>query len=227
MKKILEDLKNPKKKSLVMFGLYGIFFIFVFIIIFTGKTYDDTETYKDYINIKTSKIEEKNDNIVSNYEYIYKIIDRENITEITGTKTENKETFVINGKSYYKQDNNIYLNDGTNALVTDNLFNTDLYSYKNIEEFLKEKSTKEKTLYEDKTSKEIYSINSKVYFDYIKEDKCSNIDCSNIFIDIVVNKNSKEQIEKVNINLTNYYKYNYTIEINYNNINNIKEVSTN
>ena len=227
MKKILEDLKNPKKKSLVMFGLYGIFFIFVFIIISTGKTYDDTETYKDYINIKTSKIEEKNDNIVSNYEYIYKIIDRENITEITGTKTENKETFVINGKSYYKQDNNIYLNDGTNALVTDNLFNTDLYSYKNIEEFLKEKSTKEKTLYEDKTSKEIYSINSKVYFDYIKEDKCSNIDCSNIFIDIVVNKNSKEQIEKVNINLTNYYKYNYTIEINYNNINNIKEVSTN
>ena len=225
MKKILEDLKNPKKKSIVILSAYGIFFIFVFIIIATGKTYNNSETYENYV--KPSKITEKVDNTVSNYEYVYKIVDNTNISEIIGTKTDRKETFAINGKSYYKQDNNIYLNDGTNTVVTDNLFNTDLYSYKNMEEFLKEKSAKEKTIYEDKTSKEIYSINSKDYFAYTKEDKCSNVDCSNIFIDIVVNKNSKEKIEKVNINLTNYYKYNYTIEINYNNINNIKEVSTN
>ena len=226
MKKILEDLKDPKKKSIIILCGYGIFFIFVFVILATGKTYDNTRTYEDYIKLTTEK-EESLDNTVSNYEYIYKIIDKETVIEITGTKTNSKEIFIIDGKSYYKQDNNIYLNDGTNTVVTDNLFNTYLYSYKNIEEFLKDKSTKEKTLYEDKTSKETYNINAKEYFDYMKEDKCSNIDCSNIFIDIVVNKNSKEQMEKVNINLFNYYKYNYTIEINYNNINNIKEVSTN
>lgn len=228
MKKILEDLKNPKKKSIVMLSCYGIFFIFVFILIAMGNSNSDSnKTYKDYMNNDTKQEIEKEDNTVSNYEYSYKITDNANIVEVTGTKTKEKEIFTYNGISYYKQDNNTYLNDGTNTLVTTPTFNTDLYNYEFIDNFFKEKNAKEKTTYEDGTIKEIYSINSKEYFDYMKEDKCTTVDCTNINVDVTINKNDKEQIEKVIINLTNYYKYNYLIELNYTNINNIKEVSTN
>lgn len=216
-----------KNKSIVMLVIYGVFFIFVFIIIAIGNSnVNSSKTYEDYIKEDDQK-EEQIDNIVTNYEYNYKITDNTNTVEVSGTKTKEKEIFTYNGKSYNKQNNNIYLNDGTNTLVTDNIFNTDLYSYEYMDNFFKEKNTKEKTTYEDGKVKEIYSINSKEYFDYIKEDKCTNVDCNNINIDVTINKNSKEQIEKIIINLTNYYKYNYIIELNYTNINNIKEVSTN
>ena len=228
MKKMVENLKDPKKKSIIMLCCYGVFFIFVFIIIATGKTEENVNTYKDYSNTKKEiKIENQENSIVNNYEYLYKIMDNENMIEIEGTKTIDNEVFTIGSKNYYKKDNNVYLNDGTNEIVTNTVFNTELYSYKNMEGLFKDKIAKEKTLYEDKNIKEIYSISSKDYFDYMKEDKCKDIDCTNIFVDVIVNKNSKEQIEKININLTNYYKYNYKIEINYMNINNIKEVSTN
>ena len=216
-----------KNKSIVMLVIYGVFFIFVFIIIAIGNSnVNSSKTYEDYIKEDDQK-EEQIDNIVTNYEYNYKITDNTNTVEVSGTKTKEKEIFTYNGISYNKQNNNIYLNDGTNTLVTDNIFNTDLYSYEYMDNFFKEKNTKEKTTYEDDSIKEIYSINSKEYFDYMKEDKCTNVDCNNINIDVTINKNSKEQIEKVIINLTNYYKYNYIIELNYTNINNIKEVSTN
>lgn len=216
-----------KNKSIVMLVIYGVFFIFVFIIIAIGNSnVNSSKTYEDYIKEDDQK-EEQIDNIVTNYEYNYKITDNTNTVEVSGTKTKEKEIFTYNGISYNKQNNNIYLNDGTNTLVTDNIFNTDLYSYEYMDNFFKEKNTKEKTTYEDGKVKEIYSINSKEYFDYIKEDKCTNVDCTNINIDVTINKNSKEQIEKIIINLTNYYKYNYIIELNYTNINNIKEVSTN
>ena len=216
-----------KNKSIVMLAGYGVFFIFVFVFIAMGNfNSSSNKSYKYYIE-ENNKIEENVDNTVTNYEYSYKITDNTNIIEVTGTKTKEKEIFTYNGISYNKQNNNIYLNDGTNTLVTDNIFNTDLYSYEYMDNFFKEKNTKEKTTYEDGSIKKIYSINSKEYFDYMKEDKCTNVDCTNINIDVTINKNSKEQIEKVTINLTNYYKYNYLIELNYTNINNIKEVSTN
>ena len=221
------DKQYSKNKSIILLVGYGIFFIFVFIILAIGNANSNSnKSYKDYIE-KDNKIEEKVVNTVTNYEYSYKIVDNTNIVEITGTKTKEKETFTYNGISYYKQNNNIYLNDGTNTLVTDNIFNTDLYSYEYMDNFFKGKNTKEKTTYEDGKVKEIYSVNSKEYFDYMKEDKCTTVDCTNININVIINKNNKEQIEKVNINLTNYYKYNYVIELNYTNINNIKEVSTN
>ena len=226
MNLLKRNKEYSKKKSIIMLSIYGVFFIFVFILLLTGKDEDSFKSYKDYMNSET-KTGEKTDNEVKNYEYLYKITDNTKTTEISGTKTSDKELFEIDGKKYYKQDNNIYLNDGTDTLVTDAIFNTDLYSYSNIEGLFKDKKAKEKTVYEDDTIKEIYNINSKDYFDYMKEDKCNDIDCSTIFIDITINRNNKEQIEKANIDLTNFYKYKYIIELNYNNINNIKEVSTN
>ena len=214
-----------KNKSIVLLAGYGVFFIFVFIIFATGKTIDSNGDLDDYLNYpKEEKVE---NNVVNSYEYIYKIIDNETENIVTGTKTNEKETFIIEEKNYYKLENKVYLNDGTNTLVEDNIFNTFLYSYKNMEDLFKNRKTKEKTIYEDGTIKETYSINSKEYFDYMNEDKCNDVDCSNINVDVIINKNIKEQIENININLTNYYNYNYIIDINYNNINNIKEVSTN
>ena len=230
----MKFLKNKNKaytknKSIVLLSIYGVFFIFVFIMIAIGNSnINSNKSYKDYMeeNDKNSQVD-KLDDEVTNYEYSYKITDNTNIIEVSGTKTKDKEIFTYNGLSYYKQDNSIYLNDVTKTLVTDDIFNTDIYNYESINNLVKGKNTKEKTTYEDGTIKEMYSINSKEYFDYMKDDKCINIDCSNINIDITINRNSKNQIEKVNINLTSYYKYNYTVEIIYNNINNIKEVSTN
>lgn len=237
MKKLIENLKDPKKKSIIMLVGYGIFFVFVFFILVTGKKVDNISSYEDYLKNRKTE-EEKTDNNVINYEYLYKIIDNSKIIEINGTKTDKKEIFSIDGISYCKKDNKIYLSSEVNceeALqneedkpINDKIFDTAIYSYKNIENFLKDRTAKESTTYEDNTSKKLYNINIKEYFDYMNESgKCNNIDCSNINAKISVNGNSKKQIEKVVMDLTEYYKHNYIVEILYTNINNIKEITIN
>ena len=220
MKKIFEDLKNPKKKSLIMLAGYGVFFIFVFIIIATGNTTNNNTNYKDYLEKKDNSIEQdsKDNNIVNSYEYLCKVNDNEKITEVSGTKSSNKEIITINGTRYSISDDE----------EVDVPINIEVFNYNNIENLLNERTAKEATTYEDGTSKSIYNINVKEYFDSIKEnDKCVDIDCSNINIVLTLNRNDKGQIEKVIIDLNNYYKHKYLMEINYTNINNIKDININ
>jgi len=203
-KRIRENMKDPKKKSLTMLGIYFIFFIFVFIIIGTNETSNTSSNYKDYIE------EEKE---ISGYGYIYKINDNGNIIEVTGTLSKNENTYNYNGNTYVKKDGSVYLN----GEVTQEIFNTEKYSYSNIEKIIETSEFIEKTIYQDNSEKVIYNLTMDKYFSLIPDtNTCDINDCTLIKCSIMVESN--KNINKVSIDLSSYYNYNHTIEINYLNI---------
>lgn len=205
IRKISEWLKDPKKKALTQLGLYAVFFIFVFILIGMGDNYSNP----DYIKEDTNKE-------VTNYEYIYKINNREIINQISGTLNNDEDTFNYNGLNYVKKEGVIYLN---NTPVTID-FDIDRYKYKNIELLIQNADSK--TTYTD-SKKIVYNMNVVEYFTLLNEvNNCSVIDCTIISVPITVEKD--DYISYVSIDLSNYYGHKYIVEINYNNIN---KISTN
>ena len=76
IKELRELLKDKKKKSLVMLGFYFIFFAFVFVFIAIGKTTSSNVSLD-------SKVQ--NQDVISNYEYVYKIDNNGSVTSVFGT----------------------------------------------------------------------------------------------------------------------------------------------
>lgn len=203
IKKIRENLKDPKKKSLTMLGLYLIFFIFVFLVI-VPKEPSSSTNYTDYI---------ENENKVISYGYIYKINDNGNIIEINGTLNSNENTYNYSGNNYIKKDGVVYLN----GEITEEIFNTEKYSYSNIENIIENSEFIEKTIYQDNSEKVIYNLTMDKYFSFVSDtNTCDIKDCTLIKCSIVVESN--ENINRVSIDLSNYYGYNYIVEISYLNI---------
>ena len=208
IRKIREWLKDPKKKALTQLGIYAVFFIFVFVLIGMGGK-SSNSNYTDYVK------EEKTD-VISNYEYIYKINSNEFITEITGTLINDEDSFNYNGLNYNKKEGVIYLN---NTPVTID-FDVDKYKYKNIELLIENADSK--TTYIE-SSKVVYNMNIVEYFTLLNEvNDCSIIDCTIISVPITVETDT--YINHVTIDLSNYYGYKYIVDISYNNIN---KISTN
>ena len=200
-----EWLGNPKNAALTKLGMYGIFFIFVFILIGIGGN-SSTPTY----------VLEANNDAVTSYEYIYKINNNGVISEITGTLSNDEEIFNYNGLNYKKVDGIVYFNN-EQALID---IDIDIYKYEKIESLIENSDSK--TTYAD-NSKIVYNISSNKYFNLLNEsNNCSTIDCTIINVPITVE--SEEFINHVIIDLSNYYGYKYNVEINYNNIN---KISTN
>lgn len=216
---VKEVLKDSKKKSIIQLCLYFIFFVFVFIVISSGNDKP--------IENKVENVDNSADNSVNNYEYVYRIINNENILEVTGKLKDNEQIFTYNALNYYKNDSGIYLLDDTNLTYPQNIdFNIDKYSYQNMESLIEKSEFIEETTYKDNSKKTTYNININDYFDTLKEENnCNEIDCSNINATVIVEES--DYINNININLTNYYNYNYNIEISYSNINNISEIKTN
>lgn len=198
IKELRELFKDKKKKSLVMLGFYFIFFIFVFVFIAIGKS------SKSNVSLEST---EQNQDLITNYEYVYKIDNNGIITNVFGTYKDSIDTFNYNGLNYTKKEGIIYLNDQP----IDNIdFNVDIYKYEKIQELI-ENSDSKTTYKEDK--KVVYTIGATKYF----SDNCigENCELSQVYITIEQDK----YIEYVIIDLSNYYGYKYTVEINYNNIN--------
>jgi len=205
--KVRENLKDPKKKGLTQLAIYAVFFIFVFILLSTGNS--SSSNYSDYI-------EEESTDVVSSYEYIYKINNNEVINQITGTLSNNEDTFNYNGLNYIKKEGVIYLNNTPTTID----FDVDRYKYEKIQVLLDNSDSK--TTYTD-SSKIVYNMSINEYFTLLNEpNNCSTIDCTIINVPITVE--SDTYINHVIVDLSNYYGYKYIIEINYNNIN---KISTN
>lgn len=213
LKKVRENLKDPKKKAITQLVLYGIFFIFVFALISSN---DSSNPPKQYIEEKKG---------IDSYEYIYKINNNNIITEISGTILNNEERFNYNNISYYKTNNIIY--DLNNIEVLNPLtFDTNIYSYKNIEKLIENSEFIEKTTYKDNSEKITYNISALNYFNFMNDTTaCSVKDCSTININFIVEKN--DNINHIQINLYEFYGYLYNIDLYYSNINNIEKISTN
>ncbi len=215
IKKVRENLKDPKKKSLTLLGLYAIFFIFVFVLLQSAQT-------RNVSNIP--KIEENNTgNTIDSYEYIYKITNNTKINEITGTHKDNKDLFIYNELKYYKEDNVIYLYEKENLKEVETLgVDIDKYNYDNVKKIIDASNLVDETIYKDESSKNTYNIDLLDYLNLLNEENSCKNDCSNIIIPITVNSNN--YINSVTIDLSEYYKYKFLIEINYSNINNIDNI---
>lgn len=199
-KGIRENLKDPKKKSLTLLGIYAIFFVFVFIVISAG---DRDKTY----NIPEPVTE------VSNYEYTYRINNNDVINEVIGTYKDSKDTFNYNGLNYVKENDLVYLNNE----VVEIDFDIDDFKYSMIEQLIENSDSI--TTYKE-SNKVVYTMGVLKYFDLLKEEvDCENKDCNVINVSITVEKDT--YIDKVLIDLSNYYGYKYTIEVVYDNINKI------
>lgn len=205
LSKIKDNLKDPKKKAITKLSIYVIFFVIVFILIGLGGNSE-----------APSYIPEENTSAISSYEYIYKINNNEVINEITGTLNNNIDVFNYNGLNYIKKEGNIYLNN--NVVNID--FDIDKYKYDKIQVLIENSDSK--TTYTD-SNKIVYNMNVNEYFTLLNElNDCSVIDCTIINVPITIE--SDDYISYVLIDLSNYYGYKYTIEINYKNIN---KISTN
>ncbi len=203
IKKIIDGLKDPKKRSLTLLAIYALFFTFVFILI-------QNKTVKPQSEIDT----QKNDTITS-YNYSYKITENDNITEVYGIHDDLKVTFNYNGIDYY-YDGKLYTIENENKIYHDEInTNVEPYSYSTIEELIKNSEFIEKTTYKDNKEKTVYNIQAQKYFDLMnKQNNCELLDCINTYISITVE--SLDYINNVIIDLNEYS--NYKVEINYSNV---------
>ena len=188
IKKIIDGLKDPKKRSLTLLAIYALFFTFVFILI-------QNKTVKPQSEIDTQK--------------------NDNITEVYGIHDDLKVTFNYNGIDYY-YDGKLYTIENENKIYHDEInTNVEPYSYSTIEELIKNSEFIEKTTYKDNKEKTVYNIQAQKYFDLMnKQNNCELLDCINTYISITVE--SLDYINNVIIDLNEYS--NYKVEINYSNV---------
>ena len=204
---------NPKKKSISLLIIYGIFFIFVFIYIKSGNKV--TQPVNNNINQNINESTKK-DNVVTSYEYNYNIIINENVIELSGVYYNGQNEFKIN-ENYPIVDNIIKINDY--QIKIDNI---NKLEYNNLKSFLEKYNLKSRKIeYNDNTIKYEYMIPNNEFSILLNEE--NNTD-GKVIIEVIENK----YIEKVNMNLKEYYNIdNYNINIEYNNINNIKKIEDN
>ena len=209
-KKFNELRKDPKKKSIMLIILYGIFFTFVFIYVKVNQN-QSTPIIEDNKG-NEPVIQEKTD-IVSGYEYKVLLEMDNNIINIEGTFYNNDQLFSINNKKYYLKNNQIYLSED-NTIVEKLDYPLSKLLYDNINKINKDYQYESKTEYKDNNIKYVYIISNEEIAKLFNEDITTN---GNVIINIY----KKDYIYKVEYDLSQYYGKNYQITIEYNHVNEI------
>lgn len=210
MKEKIETFKklwaNPRYKAIIQLLLWISFFFIMYLVICIINIFSGPVKHEP-VNIPT-KTAIENYTEMANYEYKYTYnytINKENtVLTIEGTKYNDHNTFKLNGTKYTVKDNLIF--DINNNPVT-NLTEYDITNLypNNINTLLTTAKNKEETKYNDGNIKTEYTFDD-------------------IFITTHTNNN---YITNIELDITNYMiKINpkithYTIDIEYQNINNI------
>lgn len=217
IRKVRENLKDPKKKSLTLLGIYFVFFIVVFALLSGGDNY-----------IEPPITEEENISVMDNYKdmqsYQYKFSYTNNglINIVEGTYFNGTSLFNYNGNKYYFENDLLYIinNDsyslGNIEYNITKLFSNNLYS---ILTELIEQST---TTYNDGTKEINYTMDASKFYNYYFDTQSSYQTVINLKIKEFDNNitNIVFDLSNLNIELTK-------IEIEYNNINNIQNLEFN
>lgn len=216
IKGIREALKDPKKKSLVQLGLYGVFFIFVFILLNSGGS----------SNIDTPIIEEEKTGIEAyvemlSYDYKVTYTNLNKIDIIEGTYYNNNSIFTYNNLKYYYEDS-LYIIDNDSYYLSNieyditKIFNKNLYSIiTNLEE-------ESKTTYKDGKEVINYVVDSNKIYNYLYDLESNYTNLASVSITLV-----NDIVTNVQIDLTNLGLDLIKIEIEYSNIDNIESLEFN
>ena len=205
-RKFNEIRKNPKKRSISLLIIYGIFFIIVFIYIYNTKPINTPNEINSF-----------NDSLgkVSNYEYDIEFNINDELISFNGyyLNSENK----LNIDSNYTLNNNVIMYKG--IIIRYDLIINKL-SYNSMDNFIKNYEYESKTEYKDSNIKYEYIINNKDIASYLGEDNKYEGNTN-----ITVYK--KDYISEIDIDLSNYYNSKYIIKIKYESVNNISSVDIN
>lgn len=218
-KKFREMRKDPKKRSIYLLIVYGIFFAFVFIYIKFNQ-YQTTPNIEENIdNEKTTIVDDNNDN-VTGYEYKVTLNIENDVINIDGLFYNSNQIFTINDTKYYQNNSNIYLYDDK-SIVDKIEYPLNKFLYSNINTIIQNYQYESKTEYKDNNIKYIYNLSNeeiaKIFDDeYINEGN----------VEITIYQNN-DYIYKVEYDLTQYYNKSYKIIIEYSHVNEITNLEMN
>lgn len=210
-------LKDPKKKSLTLLGIYFVFFVFVFLFLNSAVTQKTT-----VIEPQEEVSAEQSYKEMTSYNYKNKYTINGIVYEVVGDYVNGNSSFTYNLNKYYYE-NNIYyaqnieeFNQTKFIQNIDKLFNVKLYT---LIENLTEDS---KTTYNDGTISKNYLVDSKMFYTYYY-----NVDkpLDNKISIYVFEEDNK--IKSITIDLTALNEELTKIEIEYSNINNIASLEFN
>lgn len=212
IKQTKEFLKDPKKKALTQLAIYGVFFIFVFILINSSGNRVSTPIIEE----SKTPIEYYEDMTSYDYKVTYTNIDKVDIIE--GTYYNSTSLFTYNNLKYYYEDMLYVINNDSYILSNieydvSKIFNKNLYT---IFENLNEES---KTTYKDGKVITNYTLDSTVIYKYLYNTESSYTNLISVSI-----TESDDVITNITIDLTNLGLYLNKIEVEYSNINNIESL---
>lgn len=214
--KIIRDgLKDPKKKSLTLLGIYFIFFVFVYIVL-NGSNSNQSSTA-----IVDKSIFSEYYNSISGYKYKITYNDLEGLKTVEGTYCKDKSLFTYNGMKYYFENDLLYLIDNDSYYLSNIEYNVSKLFNKNLYTILRDLKEESKTTYNDGTTEMNYSIDSNVLYNYLYD---TTSEYSNL-VNLKIIQSNDNII--MNFNLTNLGINLSEINVEYSNINNIKDLEFN
>lgn len=136
---------TPRGKSVLFFGFYGIFFIFLFIAMAAGRGSGyNLDNLGNSSNFSLQSISN------NNFEFSYKVSLDESIYMYTGKKYNDKESFIFNNIEYYNLADDFYQKTGDSFSETDNPYvYSDFMRVDNIQKFIDLATLDSKTEYEN------------------------------------------------------------------------------
>ena len=109
-KKFREMRKDPKKRSIYLLIVYGIFFLFIFIYVKVGQS-QITPVNEENDNQENTTIVDDNKDNITGYEYKVTLNIENNVITIDGLFYDGDQIFTIDKTKYYQKDDKIYLYD--------------------------------------------------------------------------------------------------------------------
>lgn len=213
IRKTKEFLKDPKKKALTQLGIYGIFFIFVFILINISEgrvnppIIKETKTPIEYYVDMTS------------YDYKVTYTNTEKIDIIEGTYYNDETLFNYNNLKYYYKEMLYVINNDSYILSNIEYDVTKVFN-KNLNSIFSDLNEESKTTYKDGKVITNYTLDSNIIYTYLYNIESNYTNLVNVSI-----TESNDIITNITFDLVNLGLSLNKIEVEYNNINNIESLN--
>lgn len=210
--KTKEFLKDPKKKALTELAIYGVFFIFVFILINSSGNrvstpiIEETKTPIEYYESMTSY----------DYKVTYTNIDK--IDTIEGTYYNNTSLFTYNNLKYYYEDM-LYVINNDSYILSNIEYDISKVFNKNLHTIFDDFNEESKTTYKDGKVVTNYTLDSNIIYNYLYNTESTYDNFVNISVTEKDNVITNIVLDLSNLGLTLN-----KIEVEYNNINNIESL---
>lgn len=223
---INEMKKTPKGKAILFFGLYAIFFIFVFLFIKLSSVElsygDDYEKGSPY-NFNIQSLLNKN------FNYTYDIYVDGILYKYEGKRNNDSELFDFNGANYYKNSNNYLVNNGTWIRSDNPIMFNEFTDISNIKDIISRSSYESMTTYDNGKTDFNFVISTNTINEIFYN---SNTDFDEVPNKIIIGTDENRNVNNISFNLnsfcTNNKMCNYSLEIklNYNNFGEVYSINS-